>query len=131
MAEAFLGRGFRFPLEPDATGRLGYVEGAENIAQSLEILLRTRLRERRMLPAFGSETHDLVFAPMSPSNLRRLEETVERAIVEWEPRVEVLDLEARQDDDEETRVEVAISYRIRRTNTRVNLVFPFYLEEGG
>jgi hypothetical protein len=131
MGDAFIGRGWRFPLLPDAAGRLAYVEGEANVAQSLELLLLTRLRERHMRPRFGSAVHDLVMAPGSPTYLRQLEETVERAVVEWEPRVELESVDASQDAVDPTRVDVAISYRIRRTNTRVNLVFPYYLEEGG
>ena len=41
MANEFLGRGWRFPILPDETGSLGYVEGQPNVEQSLKILLLT------------------------------------------------------------------------------------------
>lgn len=126
-ASGFLGRGWRFPLEPDASGRLGYVEGAANIEQSLRILLLTALGERVMRPTFGCVAPRLVFAPGSVQYLRLLETSVREAVRDWEPRVTLDDVAAEALRDDETHVNVSIAYRIRGSNTKFNLVFPFYL----
>lgn len=131
MAGDFLGSGWRFPLVPDATGRLGYTSGSDNVEQSMRLLLMTRLRERRMQPRIGTEVADLVFAPGSPAFLDRLEQTIREAVRDWEPRVELLGVEAQPDEADPTVVRVSIDYRIRRSNNRLNLVFPYYLEELG
>jgi uncharacterized protein len=128
MSEAnFIGTGWRFPILPDETGGLGYVAGDTNVEQSLRILLLTDLGQRVMRPDFGCKAPRLVFAPGSVQYLRLLETTVREAVRDWEPRVALEDVRAEVDPNEETRVIVSISYRVRQTNTRNNLVFPFYL----
>lgn len=128
---SFLGRGWRFPIQPDAGGGLGYTEGGANIEQSLRILLMTSLGERVMRPTFGCEAPRLVFAPGSVQYLGLLETTVREAVRDWEPRVQLDDVAVEAVPGDETRVNVNIDYRIRGSNTRLNLVFPFYLGQVG
>jgi phage baseplate assembly protein W len=127
MDAPFLGNGWRFPLLPDATGTLRYVSGDANVEQSLRILLMTALGERVMRPDFGTEAPRLVFAPGSVQFLRLLETTVRDALRDWEPRVDVLDVLAELDPADETHATVSVSYRVRQSNTKNNLVFPYYL----
>jgi len=131
MADSFVGKGWRFPLLPDATGALGYVEGAANVEQSLRILLLTELGQRVMRPDFGCRAARLVFAPGSVQNLGQLETAVREAIRDWEPRVDLEYVRAETDPNDETRVTVGLGYTVRPTNTRYNLVFPFYLGTEG
>ena len=127
MSGIFTGRGWRFPILPDAGGRLGYVEGNENVEQSLRILLLTALGERVMRPTFGCKAPRLVFAPGSTQFLHLLETSVREAVRDWEPRIELDRVRAETDPSDETRAIVSLAYRIRSSNTRGNLVFPFYL----
>jgi len=129
MSKDFLGRGWRFPIAPDATGGLGYTSADANVEQSLRILLLTRVGERPMRGTFGTHLAEMVFLPGGTVNLRRLELEVRTAVTTWEPRVDLLAVEAELDPDDETRVTVSISYRVRRSNTRQSLVFPFYLSQ--
>src|SRR5205823_2087365 len=69
----FRGRGWRFPIYPAANGGLSYVEGDENVVQSLELLLRTVAGERVMRPDLGTTVPTLVFEGDSEQNLHRLE----------------------------------------------------------
>jgi uncharacterized protein len=126
----FLGGGAPFPFRPDPDGRLGYVEGTTNVAQSVELLLRTRLGERLMRPSVGCGAERYLFAPGSELELRLLEDSVRDALEQQERRVDVLAVRAELAPEDETRVEVAVQYRERRTNAVGNLVFPFYLIEG-
>ena len=59
----FRGRGWRFPIVPGAGGDLRYVDGDENVEQSLWLLLATGWGERVMRPRFGTNARELVFAP--------------------------------------------------------------------
>jgi phage baseplate assembly protein W len=127
MANPLIGVGWRFPILPDATGSLGYVGDDRNVEQSLKILLLTDLRERVMRADFGCQAPSLVFAPGSVQYLGLLETTVREAIRDWEPRVQTEEVSAEVDPEDETRVMVSIRYLVRQTNTRNNLVFPFYL----
>ncbi len=63
MNADFLGRGWRFPLLPDASGALAYSDGPQHIEHSLKHILMTTFGERVMRPDFGCEAPDLVFAP--------------------------------------------------------------------
>ncbi len=127
MAREFLGRGWQFPILPDEAGRLNYNDGDANVEQSLRILLLTRLGERVMRPSFGSEAPRLVFAPGSERYMRLLETSIREAVRDWEPRVELDDVRAEADPSDASRITVSIAYRVRATNSRLNLVFPFYL----
>ena len=128
MSDAdFIGRGWRFPIQPDAAGSLGYVSGDANVEQSLRILLLTSLGDRVMRSDFGSKAQTLVFAPGSVQYLGLLETTIREAVRDWEPRVDVDSVAAEVDPADEARITVSVSYHVRATNTRNNLVFPFYL----
>ena len=131
MGDVILGRGWAFPLRPDATGRLGYSEADENVEHSLRVLLLTALGERVMRPTFGCGAFDLVVAPGSQTAFGLLETAVREAIRDWEPRVILEDVLAEADPQQPSCVNVSVSYRVRRTNTPGNLVFPFYLARVG
>ena len=127
MTEEFLGTGWRFPILPDEAGRLAYARGDESIEHCLRALLLTGLGERVMRPDFGTRAPDLLFAPDSAQNLGDLEDSITEAVRRFEPRVELEDVRAEVAPGDEGRVTVSIVYRIRRTNTRANLVFPYYV----
>jgi phage baseplate assembly protein W len=140
MANEFLGRGWRFPILPDETGALAWSEGPENVEQSLRVLLLTALGERVMRPTFGTEAPRLVFAPGSEQYLRLLEQSIRAAVRDFEPRVDLIEVRAEPGVADvapapdagsagrgETRIIVSIAYKIRRSNSRFNLVFPFYV----
>lgn len=127
MTEPFLGTGWRFPILPDEAGRLAYAVGETSIEHCLRALLLTATGERVMRPDLGTKASESVFAPGSVQNLRDLERSIADAVRDFEPRVELSDVLAETDPADESRVTVSIEYRIRRTNTKTNLVFPFYL----
>jgi phage baseplate assembly protein W len=129
MSEDFLGTGWRFPIRPDEAGNLPYVSGAESIENCLRALLLTGRRERVMRPDLGTRGPELVFAPDSARGLRDLEDSVREAVLEFEPRVELDDVQAERAG--EGRVEVRVAYRIRHTNTHATLVYPYYLSGAG
>jgi phage baseplate assembly protein W len=124
----FRGTGWRFPIIPQAGGALGYIDGDDGVAASVELLLRTFTRERVMRPEFGVAVLDLVFEPGSEQNLFAVEQAVREAVVRWEPRVEIETLRATLRG---TDVEVDLRYRVLRTNTVRNLTFPYYRTSGG
>ena len=80
-----------------------------------------------MRATFGCDAPRLVFSPGSVQYLQLLETTVREAVRDWEPRVTLEAVTAEAIPGDETRVNVDIDYRIRGSNTRANLVFPFYL----
>jgi uncharacterized protein len=127
MDAPFLGTGWPFPILPDASGKLSYVAGNDNVEQSLLVLLMTQLNERVMRPTFGCAAPTYVFAPGSVQFMNLLEESVSDALTLWEPRVDVLSVDAEANADDPTQVTVSVSCRVRATNSPLNLVFPYYL----
>ncbi len=131
MGQDFLGTGWAFPVLPDPSGRLRYASGEASIQDCLLVLLQTATGERVMRPDFGTTAPTLVFAPGSPANLRMLENSITDAIQAYEPRVQLDSVVAEPTPGQENQVVVSVNYRIRRTNTKANLVFPFYLDTVG
>lgn len=131
MGQNFLGTGWAFPVLPDPTGGLPYVSGEASIQDCLLVLLQTATGERVMRPDFGTTAPTLVFAPGSPANLRTLENSISDAIQAYEPRVQLVSVVAEPTPGQENQVVVSVSYQIRRTNTKANLVFPYYLDTAG
>lgn len=128
MGQDLLGRGWGFPPTVDKDGRIAMAEYEERVRQSIWMILSTARGERVMRPDFGCGIHDLVFAPSNAGTIGRVTADVREALVEWEPRIDLLDVDAVADEGEPNRLLIIISYRVRTTNNQFNLVYPFYLE---
>ncbi len=127
---SFLGRGWDFPPAFDHQGRsVRLVEGEDDIRQSLQILLATNLGERLLRPAFGWRRDALLFEPLSTSFATFLKREIETAVLFFEPRIELGKVNFATRADVEGVIEIRLDYTIRATNSRSNLVFPFYLDE--
>lgn len=124
---SFLGVGWKFPVALDQ-GRIAMAEHEEGIRESIWIILATARGERKMRPDFGCGIHDLIFAVSSGETEGRVASEVRQALILWEPRIDVLGVSARNDEAEPTRLLIQIEYRVRATNNRFNLVYPFYVE---
>ena len=130
MAE-FLGVGWGFPVARDETReRFAMAAYEESIRQSIWIILSTAPGERVMRPEFGCAIHELVFAPNSAATRGMAEHHVSEALLRWEPRVEVLDVKAVVSGSQQEELLIGINYRVRLTDNRFNLVYPFYLDRG-
>jgi uncharacterized protein len=127
----FLGKGWAFPIRVGPGGAIQTADEETKVAQALEIILRTAPGERVMLPKFGCGLQNLVFAPLNRETLARVAEQVKEALRDYEPRIELESVSVDVDPTEESKLLIGIGYRVRATNTRTNLVYPFYLDEGG
>jgi phage baseplate assembly protein W len=131
MANEFLGTGWSFPVRIDGmTGRTALSSNDQDIEESIRIILFTAKGERIMRPEFGCGIHDFVFSSMNTTTLGLAESSIREALIRWEPRIEVLDVSAVQDNEYPGRLMIRIQYQIRATNQSYNLVYPFYLREG-
>ena len=124
-----IGQGWKFPIKVNAKGGLTYSSGPERIQDAIWIILSTSLGERLMLPDFGAGVNDYVFQDNSDVIRTRLQTVISQALVEWEPRIELQNVNVSQ-GDEPSQVLVSIDYLIRTTNELFNLVYPLYLQEG-
>jgi phage baseplate assembly protein W len=98
----------------------------EDIEASLKILLSTGLGERFLQPKYGLDLRDQIFEAMSRTAESYLKERVRNAILIYEPRIELQDLELDLSKVLDGVVALRLDYRVRTTNSRYNLVFPFY-----
>jgi len=129
ISKDFLGKGWKFPFNLDPRGKVGVSSYEEDIRESILIILGTARGERLMRPDFGCGIHEYVFCSMDVVNLHLIENAVREALIMWEPRIKVISVKA-EPDREEGKLLTEIDYQVRTTNTRFNLVYPFYLKEG-
>jgi len=127
---SFLGTGWSFPPSfSSAGGDVRLVAGAEDIEQSLAILLSTRRGERVMQDDFGGELSEFLFGEVSHGLIGRVRGFVADAILHHEPRVSLNGVEVSQSAAQSGLLLIAVDYTVRATNSRYNMVYPFYLTE--
>ena len=120
-------RGFAF-LHPDLTpsgadggllvgprGDLAMVEMGESVRQGIFLLLTTIPGERVMRPDYGCELHQLVFSPNDDTTAGLAMHYVRRALDLFEPRIEVVRLDAGPNPDDPGRLDITLDYRLRTT----------------
>jgi phage baseplate assembly protein W len=130
MEQSFLGRGWSFPPTFADQGRsVAMVEDEDDIRQSLTVLLSTRVGERVMRPTFGWRRDALVFEAMSTTFASYLRREIEAAVLFFEPRVILDTVRFEQLASKLGLIDMRLDYTVRATNTRTNLVLPFYLNE--
>ena len=128
-SKAFLGRGWAYPVAVDTRGAIAMAEYEEDIREAILIILGTDPGERVMRPDFGAGLRALVFEPINTNTMALAKHRVEQALVLWEPRIDSIGVEVNA-QPARGFLEIDIRYRVRRTNTFYNLVYPFYLQEG-
>jgi phage baseplate assembly protein W len=125
----FAGSGWAFPVGLAQDGSLRMTQdGDQAIRDSIWMILSTSPGERVMRPDFGCGIADHVFDVNDPGTAGEISNSVRDALAEWEPRIDVLDVRADGDPADPNRLLVEISYQVRSSNSRLNLVYPFYLE---
>lgn len=131
MADSdFLGRGWSFPPSFNKSSRsVDMLSNEDDIKSSLEILLSTRVGERLMQPKFGCALDELSFEPLTTTMKTYIQDLVETAILYYEPRIDIEKIELTEENTQGL-ILISVDYRIRTTNSRQNLVYPYYLNEG-
>lgn len=126
MEKDFLGVGVSFPLRVE-NGKIAWSKYEESIKESIKIILGTTPGERVMRPDFGCRINELVFEPYNTSTETLIAFHIKEALLKWEPRIEVLNVNVASHEDEKEKLIVNIEYMIKTSNSRNNLVYPFYL----
>ena len=127
---SFLGTGWSFPPTFTEGGKdVATVSDAEDIHQSLQILFATSLGERVMQDDYGCDLCRFLFEEIDRSLITSLTGLVSDAILFNEPRIALNNLEISDGQAEAGLLLIHIEYTIRTTNSRYNMVYPFYLSE--
>ena len=106
------GCGVAFPPHLDATGQWATSVGAQNVRESIQILLLTRLGERLMYPNYGSTLSTFLFAPNNPATRKSIEEEITRALQVWEPRISIDSVSVIVDPTNAQAAIATIQYRL-------------------
>jgi uncharacterized protein len=131
MERNFLGRGWPFPIKPNANRQMAFLSGEEKIRQSIWLILSTAPGERQMRPEFGCGIHDLLFQPNTAVLRGVVQARVQEALTRWEPRIDLLDVRVEEPTaDTRNYLIIRIDYRLRSNNAFYNLVYPFFINEG-
>ncbi|MBW6473802.1 MAG: GPW/gp25 family protein [Anaerolineaceae bacterium] len=127
LSKAYLGTGLAFPVQVNSRGEIALVSGAQDIDQSIRIILGTRPGERVMRPTFGCKAHDLLFEVRDATTASLLKKYVLDALNFWEPRIQVLSVDVLIDDEMDGALQVEINYEIKATHDTRSIVYPFFL----
>lgn len=122
-----IGSGVAFPLRVDRRGSLALAHQDDDVREAIMIILGTAPGERPMRPEFGCGIHDYVFESIDAYTVSCIEREVRIALDRWEPRIEVLDIEADTSGAGRGELLIELSYALRSTNDVRNLVYPFYV----
>ena len=115
-------------LSVGAQGRLQMVDERASVRQAIFLLLSTQPGERVMRPTYGCAIHRLTFAPNDDTTAGLAIHYVEHAVRRWEPRVELLEVDATRDPERATRLDVRLRYRVRATSEVDELFVAFDLQ---
>lgn len=127
---AFLGTGWAFPPHFQGPDRHAVMSSdSQDIEQSLTILLSTTPGERPMVPDFGCRIHQFVFEELTQTVLTQLESEIRHAILFFESRITLEEMHFLP-EPLTGKLLIQLDYSVITTNTRSNMVYPFYLNEG-
>lgn len=113
-----MSRGIAFPPRIGPDGRVAWSSGAQNVRESIRIILKTNLQERIMRPTFGGGLEQFLYESNTLATRTQIEERIRRALARWEPRAAVEEVNAEVVADEPSAVELTIAYTVRETGTR-------------
>ncbi|WP_299409891.1 GPW/gp25 family protein [Acaryochloris sp. IP29b_bin.148] len=131
--DSFLGIGWAFPprfskLGPQQ-GQVEMISAEADIVQSLQIILSTQPGERLMQPDFGCELSQFLFEEIRQGVITGIRGVISDALLYHEPRINVNRIDMDTSQANNGLLLINIDYTVRQTNTRSNLVYPFYLKE--
>jgi phage baseplate assembly protein W len=85
------------------------------VRNALRNLIHTRHYERPFRPELGCQIHSLMFELNDPLSLIVAQKTIKDAINKFEPRVTLLNVTAKAQDNNELQIEIV--YKLRNTET--------------
>jgi hypothetical protein len=132
MAREFLGKGWKIPICLDESGKLTKIRMSQledDVREAIGIILGTSKGERVMHSDFGCGVQDLIFAPLNTATMGMIKDSVKSALVMWEPRIDIKNIDVSVDETVESKILISIDYYVRAVNNEFNLVYPFYLKE--
>lgn len=117
-------------LQLSPQGGAAMVEGRESIRQAIFLLLSTQPGERVMRPEYGCELYRLIFMNNDDTTAGLAIHYIQRALLRWEPRIDILCLDAARHPDTPNMLDIKLEYRVKRTQQLESLNFSIPLYGG-
>jgi phage baseplate assembly protein W len=114
-------------LQVTPAGRIAMVEGKQSVRQAILLLLSTRPGERVMRPRYGCDLYRLIFSPNDATTAGMAIHYVRQALQRWEPRVEIVHLDAVRNDEDPGKLEIALEYKLHAQPVTDSLSFSISL----
>lgn len=129
--QAFFGKGWQFPPRFNAAnGNVLMSQGEQDIEDSLKVLLGTTQGERFMVPTYGLNLQDQLFESFNVTARNLLKDKIKRTLLVYESRINILAVDVDDSVTNEGKLLIQIDYIVRTSNSRFNLVYPYYLHDG-
>jgi phage baseplate assembly protein W len=96
-------------------GAVEMVAGNQAVRQALLLLLTTLPGERVMRPDYGCQLHRLVFSANDDTTAGLAIHYIRQAIEAWEPRVQILKLDAGPNPERPELLDITLEYQVRAT----------------
>ena len=125
-----IGRRIVFPFRLGDRNQIGTVADDLAIRQSIYVIINTVPGERVMRPEFGCEIHSLIFAPANFQTAALAERYVREALIRWEPRIDLREVEVTAGASDRGELFIRVSYSLKGEHDSRSLVYPYYLLPG-
>ena len=102
------------------TGDVGFKKDENAVKQAVKNLVLTQNFERPFHSEIGSSLRSLLFEPATPMTKEILRKTISDTITNFEPRVDLIDVEIRYKLDD-TAVDVRVIFKIVNTFTPIDV----------
>lgn len=93
------------------TGDINPLRDVEAVKRSIKNLILTKYNERPFQPEIGSGINNLLFEPADPITIHEIEQTIKRVISNFEPRVNLISVNAISLPDENS-YDIDITFQI-------------------
>ena len=123
-----LGQGLSFPPRVGADGRLAWSAGEDNVREAIRVILMTEAGERLMREEFGCGLRQYLFEPNTAATRQRIQDSVVNSITRWEPRVSLDTVTVEPDDNDSSRVNIVVLFRLVATQSASRISFNVQLQ---
>ena len=126
-----LGTGWSFPPSFDRfSGTVKLSSDIDNVRENLHLLFATDIGERVMLANYGTLLRERVFAALTETTSNQLKLEIQNVIAEWEPRIDVLEIQINDRQESEGACELAVIFQLRSSGVSGSMIYPFYATTG-
>ena len=83
-----------------------------------------------MDPEYGCGIRDILFDTLDESTITYAKNIIRKSIIRYEPRIDLHSVEINSENYLDGLLFINVDYTVRETNTRTNMVYPYYTIEG-